>query len=103
MCAIFYEKGHWKKDSPKLKKKYKDEEVSNACVIERRVILVILSFAQWVIHQTIASFNEWILDMVYTYHMYPNKEWFFNFEEVDSGAVYMGGGDISYIIGMGSI
>ena len=28
------------------------------------------------------------------------KEWFFNFEEVDGGVVYMGSGDISYIIGM---
>ena len=54
-------------------------------------------------HQTIAGFDEWILDSGYTYHMCPHKEWFFNFEEVDGGAVYMGSGDVSYIIRMGSI
>ena len=35
--------------------------------------------------------------------MCPHKEWFFNFEEVDGGAVYMGSGDVSYIIEMDSI
>ena len=35
--------------------------------------------------------------------MCPHKEWFFKFEEVDGRVVYMGSGDISYIIGMGSI
>ena len=35
--------------------------------------------------------------------MCPYKEWFFNFKEVDGGAIYMGSGDVSYIIGMGSI
>ena len=54
-------------------------------------------------HQTIASFDEWILDSGCTYHMCPHKEWVFNFEEVDGGAIYMGSGDVSYIIRMGSI
>ena len=35
--------------------------------------------------------------------MCPHKEWFFNFKEVDGGAVYMGSCDVSYITGMGSI
>ena len=35
--------------------------------------------------------------------MCPHKERFFKFEEVDDGAVYMGSGDVSYIIGMDSI
>ena len=34
-CAFFHEKGHWKKDYPKLKKKDKGKSISNACVIER--------------------------------------------------------------------
>ena len=54
-------------------------------------------------HQTITSFDEWILDTGCTYHMCPHKEWFFNFKEVDGGAVYMGSGDVSYITRMGSI
>ena len=35
--------------------------------------------------------------------MCPHKEWFFNFEEVDGGAIYMGSGDVRYITRMGSI
>ena len=35
--------------------------------------------------------------------MCPHKKWFFNFEKVDGGAVYMGGGDVRYITRMGSI
>ena len=54
-------------------------------------------------HQTITGFDEWILDSRYTYHRCPHKEWFFKFEEVNGGVVYMSSGDVSYIIGMGSI
>ena len=35
--------------------------------------------------------------------MCPHKEWFFKFEEVDGGVVYMDSGDVSYITGMSSI
>ena len=36
--------------------------------------------------------------MSYTYHMCPHMEWFFKFEEVDGGVVYIGGG-VVYIGG----
>ena len=42
-CAFRHEKGHWKKDCPKLKKKDKGKIIYDACVIEPRVTLVILS------------------------------------------------------------
>ena len=35
--------------------------------------------------------------------MCPHKEWFFKFEEVDDGVVYMGSSDVSYITRMDSI
>ena len=35
--------------------------------------------------------------------MFPHKELFFKFEEVDGGVVCMGGGDVSYITGIGLI
>ena len=35
--------------------------------------------------------------------MCPHKEWFFKFEEVDGGVVYMGSGDVNYINRMSSI
>ena len=43
------------------------------------------------------------MDLGYTYHICPHKEWFFKFEEVDGGVVYMGSGDASYITWMGLI
>ena len=54
-------------------------------------------------HQTIASFNEWILDTGCTYHMCQHKEWFFKFEDVVGEVIYIGSSDVSYIIGMNSI
>ena len=100
--AFCHENGHWKKDSPKLKKKDKDKSISYLCVIERRGDFSDYEFCL-IGHQTIDGFDEWILDMSCTYHMYPLKEWFFNFEEVDSGTIYMGSGDVTYITGISSI
>ena len=54
-------------------------------------------------NQTIVSFDEWILNMNCTYNTCPHKEWFFKFEKVDGGVVYMGSGDVSYITEMSSI
>ena len=101
-CTFCHEEGHWKKDCPKLKKKDKGKSISDTCVIEcggdsSDYELCLIG------HQTIASFDDWILDTGCTYHMCPHKERFFKFEEVDGGVVYMGSGDVSYITGMSSI
>ena len=101
-CAFCHEEGHWKKDCPKLKKKDKKKSMSDACVIERGGDSSDSEF-YLVGHQTIASFDEWILDSGYTYHMCLHKEWFFKFEEVDGGVIYVGSGDVSYITGIVSI
>ena len=47
--------------------------------------------------------DEWILDSGCTYHMCPIKEWFFNFEEIDGGVVYMGNDNPCKTVGIGSI
>ena len=101
-CAFCHEERHWKKICPKLKKKDKGKSMSNACVIERGGDSSDYEFCM-VGHQTITGFDEWILDSGFTYHMCPHKEWFFKFEEVNGGVVYMGSGDVSYITKMGSI
>ena len=80
---------YWKKDYPKLKKKDKGKSMFDACVIKRGGDYSDFEF-YLVGHQTIAGFDEWILDSGCTYHMCPHKEWFFNFEEVDGGVFYMG-------------
>ena len=100
--AFCHEKGHLKKDYPKLKKKVNGKAISDACVIDRGGDSSD-SESCLVGHQIIVGFDEWILDMGCTYHMCPHKEWLFNFEEVDGEAVYMGSGDVSYTIGMGLI
>ena len=76
--------------------------MSDVCVIEREGDSSDSEFCL-VGHQTIASFDEWILDLGCTYHMCPHKEWFFNFEEVDGGVVYMDSGNVNYITRMSSI
>ena len=76
--------------------------MSDACVIERGDDSSDSEFCL-VDHQTIVGFDEWILDLGCTYHVCPHKEWFFKFEEIDGGVVYMGSGDVSYITGMGPI
>ena len=95
-------RGIWKKDCLKLKKKNKCKSMSDACVIERGGDSSDFEF-YLVGHQTITGFDGWILDSGYTYHMCQHKEWLFKFKEVDGGVVYMSSGDVSYIIGMGSI
>ena len=75
-CAFCHEKRHWKKDCPKLKKKDKGNSMSNACVFEHGGDSSDFEFFL-VGHQTIAGFDEWILDSSCTYHMCPHKEWFF--------------------------
>ena len=99
---FFHEEGHWKKDCPKLKKKHKGKSMSDACVIELGGDSSDSEFCL-IGHQTITSFDEWILNSGCIYHMCPHKEWFFKFEEVGGGVVYMGSGDVSYITRMGSI
>ena len=64
--AFCHEKGHCKKDCPKLKKKEKGKSIFDACVIERGGDSSDSEF-YLVGHQTIASFDKWILDMSCTY------------------------------------
>ena len=70
-----------------MKKKVNHKAISNACVIKHGGDSSDSEF-YLVGHQTIAGFDEWILDMGCTYHMCPHKEWLFNFKEVDGEAIY---------------
>ena len=47
--------------------------------------------------------KEWILDFGYAYHMGPNKDLFFNFEELDFGTVFISNGHVYDILGIGKI
>jgi hypothetical protein len=47
--------------------------------------------------------DKWILDSGCTYHMSLIWEWFFDFEELDGGVVYMGNDNLCKTVRIGSI
>ena len=91
MC-LYHDKGHWKKDCPKLIKK-KGKGVSEddksgfslACV------------------SSVTSTDEWLCDSACSFHRCFRKEWFFNFTELDGGVVYLANNQPCKIAGIGSI
>lgn len=90
MCFC-HEKGHWKKDCPKLQ--HKEKAASSACAVEGKN-----DDSDFVLISSSAMFlaDEWIFDSTCTFHMSPNKEWFLNFQELDDGVE-------CNILGIGSI
>ncbi|KAG8499853.1 hypothetical protein CXB51_006283 [Gossypium anomalum] len=95
-CAFCREKGHWKKNCPKLQK---GKTISNACVAEHDeesdFSLVGMAMA--------CHTDEWILDSGCTYHMCPNKDWFFTLKELEDGVVLMGNDSACKTMGVGTV
>ncbi|CAL8989939.1 unnamed protein product, partial [Prunus brigantina] len=99
-CAFCRQKGHWKKDCPKLKNKEKEKAGSEANVAksggEDFEFALASSFAD-------DHSKEWMLDSGCTYHMCPIREWFSSFEELDGGVVLMGNNNACKTQGIGKI
>ncbi|KAG8479391.1 hypothetical protein CXB51_029115 [Gossypium anomalum] len=95
---FFYEKDHWKKNCPKLKNKGK--AIVDACVAKHDTSDSELSL---VASSSSFHLDEWILDSGCTYHMSPNREWFFNLVELNGGVIYMGNDNACKTVGIGSI
>ncbi|KAG8480151.1 hypothetical protein CXB51_024883 [Gossypium anomalum] len=97
-CAFCHEKGHWKKNFPKLKNKGK--VAPDACVAKHDT-----SDSELSLVASSSSFhsNEWILDSGYSYHMSPNREWFSDLVELNGGVVCMGNDNACKTIGIDSI
>ncbi|CDP17738.1 unnamed protein product [Coffea canephora] len=98
-CAFCREKGHWKKDCPKLKKKGKAPQDVNVAECKSDAE----SDFSLAVSRLTSHPDEWILDSTCTYHMTPMREWFFEFEELDGGFVYMGNDNPCKTVGIGSI
>ncbi|KAK9177553.1 hypothetical protein WN944_029576 [Citrus x changshan-huyou] len=77
------EKGHWKKNCPKLQK---GKTTFDTCVAEHDEE----SEFSLVGTTLTCHSDEWILDSSCTYDMCPNKGWFSSFKELDGGVVFMG-------------
>ncbi|KAG8480173.1 hypothetical protein CXB51_024954 [Gossypium anomalum] len=81
-CTFCREKGHWKKNCPKLKK---GKAISNACVAEHddesNFRLVGMAMA--------CHTDESILDLGCNYHMCPNRDWFSSLKELKCVVVFM--------------
>ena len=47
--------------------------------------------------------NEWVMDSNCSFHMCPNREWFQNFNQKETGTIYMGNNQSCSVQGIGNI
>ncbi|KAL8170360.1 hypothetical protein V2J09_022164 [Rumex salicifolius] len=102
-CAFCHEKGHWKKDCPKVKQKDKGQS-SAANVVQKDGNDSDYSLSVSSMACSASSTAEWILDSGATFHCCPLRDWFSSFEKMENaGVVLMGDDNPCKIMGVGSI
>jgi len=84
-CAFCYQKGHWKKDCPKLQTKGNEHKANVVSTktedSDSDIALAGTSF--------VCNSNKWIIDSACTFHICPNKEWFSSLDLINGGVVLM--------------
>uniref|UniRef100_A0A3Q7H8M3 CCHC-type domain-containing protein n=1 Tax=Solanum lycopersicum TaxID=4081 RepID=A0A3Q7H8M3_SOLLC len=78
-CAFCREKGHWKKDCPKLNSK--DKPNNGKAVMDSDVADCDDSDYSLIITDPSKSSDVWLMDSACSYHMCPNRDWFIDLQE----------------------
>ncbi|KAM1552053.1 hypothetical protein FF1_044132 [Malus domestica] len=97
-CAFCRNKGHWKKDCPRLKTKGKESSKANVAKVETE-------FSDFAL-TTSSSFDcatKWVLDTGCTHYMTPHNDWFSSLKEFYGGVVFMGDDNPCTTKGIGTV
>ncbi|PSS08126.1 Endonuclease [Actinidia chinensis var. chinensis] len=94
-CAYCHQKGHWRKDCPKIESKEPKANIAHDAVEKDDTAFTVSLSA--------SHSDEWILDSGCSYHMCPHRDWFSSFEELDGGVVLMGNDNACKTMGIGTI
>ncbi|KAH0636497.1 hypothetical protein KY289_036412 [Solanum tuberosum] len=85
-CAFCREKGHWKKDYPKLKSKAKPN--NGKTIMDSNVADCDDSNYSLVTTYLSKSSNVWLIDLSCSYHMCPNRDKFVDLQEGECGVIH---------------
>ncbi|KAH0645603.1 hypothetical protein KY284_033487 [Solanum tuberosum] len=95
------EKGHWKKDCPKLKSKAKPN--NGKAVMDSNVDDCDDSDYSLVTTDPSKSSDVWLMDSACSYYMCPNRDWFVDLQEGECGVIHTANNNPLTAYGVGSI
>ena len=102
VCNYCKEKGHWKSDCPK-KKKRQDKLAGGATGTTAIADADSKDDIALVAVNDTHHSDVWILDSGASYHICPCREWFTTYEQVDGGKISMANSSICETVGIGSV